>query len=114
MRVKTGIVRHKKHSAIRSDVRGYRMTIHKRIRMAKQAQLHAGEYAFAGRKLRKRDFRTLWIQRINGALTKFGISYSKFIDSLKKVNINLNRKSLADLATNHPNVFEAVVKKVQG
>jgi len=112
MRVKTGTVRHHKHKKILEAMKGARMSIHKRIRGASQAQLHAGEYAFAGRKLRKRDFRSLWIIRINGQLKQFNISYSLFINKLKKANILLNRKVLADLALNSPDAFKAVVEKV--
>ncbi len=113
MRVKTGTVRHRKHKKVLEGMKGARMSIHKRVRGAKQATLHAGEYAFAGRKLRKRDFRSLWITRINGQLNQFGISYSIFINKLKKANILLNRKVLADLALNHPSAFKAVVEKAK-
>jgi large subunit ribosomal protein L20 len=113
MRVRTGPNRRKKHKKILQKAKGMRMSIRKRLKLAKQAELHAGEYAFHGRKLRKRDFRTLWIQRINAALKPFEISYSKFINKLKQNKIELNRKILADLAINNPKVFEAVVKKVK-
>jgi len=113
MRVKTGTVRHRKHKNVLDSAKGMRMSIRKRFKGAKQAQLHAGEYAFAGRKDRKSNFRTLWIQRINAGLSQFNLSYSVFISELKKAKIELNRKMLADLALNNPKVFEAVVKKVQ-
>lgn len=113
MRVKTGPNRKIKHDKIRDAAKGMRMTINRRVKIAKQAALHAGEYAFHGRKLRKRDFRTLWIQRINAALKPFEISYSKFINALKKNKIELNRKMFADLALNNPKVFEFIVKKVK-
>jgi len=112
MRVKTGTVRHHKHKKVLNTMKGARMSIHKRVRGAKQAALHAGEYAFAGRKLRKRDFRSLWIIIINSQLEQFNISYSIFINKLKKANILLNRKMLADLALNNPQSFKAVVDKV--
>ena len=70
-------------------------------------------YAYVGRKVKKRDFRGLWIQRINAGVRPHGLSYSKFIHHLKVANVILNRKVLADLAMNHPQVFEAVVKKVK-
>lgn len=114
MRVKKGLVSHRKHNKVLDTAKGKRMTIHKRYRGAKQALLHAGEYAFAGRRLRKRDFRSLWIVRINSQLENMGISYSVFIGKLKKANILLNRKVLADLALNHPQAFKAVVDKVNG
>ncbi|MFN8281833.1 MAG: 50S ribosomal protein L20 [Chitinophagales bacterium] len=70
-------------------------------------------YAFIGRKLKKRDFRSLWIVRINAAVRPFGLSYSKFIKKLADANININRKVLADLAMNDPKAFEAIVNKVK-
>lgn len=113
MRVKTGPYRTRKHKKVLKQAKGMRMSIRKRYKLAKQAQLHAGEYAFHGRKLRKRDFRTLWIQRINAALTPFEISYSKFINLLKTQKVGLNRKMLAELALNNPKAFEFIVKKVK-
>jgi large subunit ribosomal protein L20 len=113
MRVKTGTVRHKRHKKVLNAAKGTRMSNRKRVKLAKQIQLHAGEYAFHGRKLRKRNFRTLWIQRINAALKPFEISYSVFIGKLNKAKIGLNRKILADLALNNPKVFEEVVKKIK-
>jgi len=112
MRVKTGIVRHRKHKKVLDMAKGYRMARHKRFKTAKESVLHAGEYAFMGRKLRKRDFRKLWIIRVNAALTPFDLKYSRFIELLKKAKISLNRKILADLALNEPKVFAQIVKKV--
>lgn len=112
MRVKTGPYRRRKHKKVLSRTKGFRMSKHRRIRVAKEADLHAGDYAFAGRKLRKRDFRRLWIQRINAALEPFGLKYSRFISKLKKAKIGLDRKILADLALNNPEVFAKIVKKV--
>lgn len=71
------------------------------------------QYAYRDRKAKKRDFRALWIQRINAGTRQYGISYSKFMGSLKKANIDLNRKVLADLAMNHPEAFKAIVDKVK-
>ena len=113
MRVKGGTITKKRHKKVLAKAKGYKMSIRKRYSMAKQAELHAGQYAFHGRKLRKRDLRTLWIQRINAAVSAFDLSYNKFINLLTKANINLNRKMLADLALNQPKVFEAIVKKVK-
>ena len=113
MRVKTGTVRHQKHKKALVLTKGYRMGKHRLIKQAKESILHAGEYAFAGRKNRKRDFRKLWIIRINAALSQFDLSYSKFIDGLKKNKITLNRKMLANLALNHASVFAKVVEKVK-
>lgn len=81
--------------------------------VAKNAVEKSWEYAYVGRKLKKRDFRSLWIQRINAGARQHGMSYSVFIGKLKKANIELNRKALADLAMNHPDAFKAIVEKVK-
>jgi large subunit ribosomal protein L20 len=113
MRAKTGTVRKRKHKKILKQAKGYRMTRSRLYKVAKEAVLHAGQYAYHGRKLRKRDFRRLWIQRINAALSKTGLSYSRFIKKLKDNQIELNRKILADLAVKHPEVFFKIVDKVK-
>lgn len=113
MRVKTGPKRRQRHKRILRLAKGYRMTRHRLLKPASEAVLHAGEYAFAGRKLRKRDMRRLWITRINAALTPYEISYSKFIDGLKKAKIELDRKILSDLAVSDPQTFKAIVEKVK-
>lgn len=113
MRVKTGTVRRRKHKKVLKAAKGYRMARRKHYRRAKEAALHAGEYAFAGRKLKKRNFRRLWITRINAALSPFELPYSKFIAGLKKKNIELDRKILADLAVSEPETFKAIVEKVK-
>jgi len=110
LRVKTGPYRKRKHKKVLSRTKGFRLSKHRRIKVAKEADLHAGDYAFAGRKLKKRDFRKLWIQRINAALKPHNIKYSQFIAGLKKAKIELNRKILADLALNKPKVFTKIVK----
>lgn len=79
---------------------------------AMEAFLHAGEYAYAGRKNRKRDFRELWISRISEAVKMRGLSYSSFVHKLKESNINLDRKTLANLVVDDPDVFDAVFNKV--
>lgn len=89
------------------------MTRHRLIKVAREAALHAGEYAYRGRKQRKRNFRQLWITRINGALKDFGWSYSQFINGLKRANIVLDRKILAELAFEDPKTFKAVLDKVK-
>ncbi|MBI2601234.1 50S ribosomal protein L20 [Candidatus Daviesbacteria bacterium] len=108
-RIKRGVTSHRKHKKILNLAKGYRGGRSKLIREAKSSVLHAGEYAFAGRKLRKRDMRKLWIVQLGNAVRAQGISYSRFIASLKAKNINLDRKILADLAINHPEEFEKVV-----
>ncbi|KKP85545.1 MAG: hypothetical protein UR89_C0051G0003 [Candidatus Roizmanbacteria bacterium GW2011_GWA2_35_8] len=85
---------------------------HKQFKKAKEAVLHAGEYAFAGRKLKKRDFRTLWIIRLNAALRELGLTYSKFINLLSTKKIGLDRKVLSQIVVEHPEVFKKVVEKV--
>ena len=113
MRVKTGTVRHRKHLKVLKRTKGFRMTKGRLYKVSNEADLHAGQYAFMGRKRRKRDMRKLWIQRINAALTPYEISYSKFIDALKKTNISLDRKILADLALADSATFQAIVEKVK-
>ena len=89
------------------------MTKGRLYKVSKEADLHAGHYAYVGRKLRKRDLRRLWITRINAGLTPHNLSYSKFINALKESEINLNRKMLAHLATDEPKAFDAVVKAIK-
>ncbi len=113
MRVKGGPAGRNKERKIMKATKGYRMTRSKLWKSAHEAYLHAGNYAFAGRKLRKRDFRKLWIGRINAALIPFDMKYSRFIKALKDKNITLNRKSLAELALNNPKAFEKIVTKVK-
>lgn len=112
-RVKGGPTGQRRHKKILKLAKGYRMTKGRLYRVSKEAVLHAGEYAFAGRKMRKRDLRRLWIQRINASLTPLGISYSQFIHQLKEAKIELNRKMLAELAINHPEAFKAVFDRVK-
>jgi large subunit ribosomal protein L20 len=109
-RTKGGPKGRRKHKKILKATKGYRGTRSKLFRPAHEAYLHAGEYAFAGRRQRKRDFRTLWIQKINAALKPYEISYSRFIKKLKDAKIELDRKSLADIALNDPKTFEKIVQ----
>lgn len=113
VRVKTGPFRRRRHKKIVKMAKGYRMTRHKLIKRAKEAVLRSGQHAYIGRKLRKRDRRRLWIQRINAALTDYDLSYSQFINGLKKAKIELDRKILADLAVSDPNTFKLIVDKVK-
>lgn len=113
-RVKRGMTSHAKHKKLHNLTKGYRGGRGKLVREAKSALLHAGEYAFAGRKRRKRDMRRLWITQLGIAVRNEGLSYSKFIASLKAKNINLDRKILADLAVNHSEDFKKVVEQVRG
>lgn len=111
MRVKTGTTRRKRHKAVLKRTKSMRMTRGRLYKVSKEADLHAGQYAFAGRKLRKRDMRRLWIQRINAALSTHanGLKYSTFINLLKKAAIELDRKVLAELAVNNPQIFIKIV-----
>ncbi len=113
VRVKTGTVRKRKHNKILKKAKGYWMSRRKQYKKAHEAVLHAGKYAFAGRKLKKRDFRSLWILRINAALRNKGLTYSKFINMLKKQKIELDRKILSKIANEYPKVFDELIEKVQ-
>lgn len=113
MRVKRGVTSHAKHKKIFASNKGYRMTKRRLIRVAKQAFLHSGEYAFAGRKNRKRDFRRLWILRISEAVKLQDLKYSDFINQLKKLNITLDRKIMSNLVTEEPKAFQALVDTVK-
>jgi len=113
MRVKTGFVRRRHHKKIIKMAKGYRMTRHRLFKRANEAVLRAGQHAYIGRKLRKRNMRRLWIQRINAALSEYEISYSRFIHQLNQSKIELNRKILADLAVSDPDTFKAIVQKVK-
>jgi large subunit ribosomal protein L20 len=113
MRVKRGVAAHAKHKKLLKANKGYRMTKRRLVRVAKEAYLHSGEYAFAGRRLRKRDFRRLWITRISEAVRQNGLSYSLFVNKLKASNIAVDRKILANLVVENPEVFAAVMEKVK-
>ncbi|MDD4110258.1 MAG: 50S ribosomal protein L20 [Clostridia bacterium] len=105
MRIKRSVNALKKRRAILKAAKGYRGAKSKLYRVARQAVMKSGNYAFIGRKLKKREYRRLWIARINAACRLNGVSYSRFIDGLKKANIVLNRKILSDLATNSASEF---------
>ncbi|MBP6903163.1 MAG: 50S ribosomal protein L20 [Burkholderiaceae bacterium] len=112
-RVKRGVTaraRHKKILALAKGFRGRRKNV---FRIAKQAVMKAGQYAYRDRRTRKRVFRALWIARINAAARGLGITYSKFMAGLKKASIEIDRKVLADLAVNDPAAFGSIVAKVK-
>ena len=111
VRVKRGPTGVKRHKKILKLARGYRGARHRQYRWAKEAVLHAGQYAYAGRRLRRRDMRRLWIQRINAALTPYDLSYSRFTYLLKAAKIDLDRKILAQLALEEPDIFKQIVEK---
>lgn len=113
MRIKRGITSHKKHKKLLKAVKGYRMTKHRLVKVAKEAYLHAGQYAYSGRKIRKRDFRRLWITRISAAVRRFGINYSQFIALAKKQNIIIDRKVLSHLINYDFEAFTVIVDTVK-
>ena len=113
MRTKTGTVRRQAHKKVLNLTKGFRMTKNRLIQVANEALLHAGQYAYDGRKKKKRDIRRLWIIRINGALSQTGLSYSQFINKLKKANIQLDRKTLAILVSEDPQTFQKIVKEIK-
>jgi large subunit ribosomal protein L20 len=111
-RVKTGTIKNKRKKNILSQTKGFRFGRSTKVAQAKEALVHAGTYSFAHRKDKKADARKLWTTRINSATRPLGISYSKFINGLKKKNIGLDRKILSDLANNNPEVFSRIIKSL--
>lgn len=111
MRVKS--ISARRHRKILARAKGFKQARHTRIQVAKEAVLHAGAYAFHGRKLKKRDLRSLWISRVNAAVKMEGVSYSKFIAGLKKAKIELDRKILSEIAISDPETFKKVVKEAR-
>lgn len=109
-RVKRGTLKNKRRKNLLAQVKGYRFDRKSKERVARVAMKHAGAHAYDHRKDKKRDFRSLWTLRINAATRMEGTTYSKFIGALKKANSNLDRKSLADLAMNHPEAFSRLLK----
>lgn len=103
----------RKHREVLKRAKGFKQSRSARFRVAQEALLHAGQYAFAGRKRRKRDLRSLWIVRLNAAVRLYGLSYSKFISGLKKAKIEVDRKILADIAVKDPATFKEIVSKVK-
>ena len=112
-RTKRGVVSKAKHKKVFKQVKGQYGRRKNTIRVARQAMEKAWQYAYRDRRNKKRDFRSLWIQRINAGARSEGMSYSKFMNALNKSKIKLDRKVLAELAYNNPEVFKTIVKKVQ-
>ena len=112
-RVKRGVTSHARHKKVLKQVKGQYGRRKNTIRVAKQALEKAMQYAYRDRRTKKREFRSLWIQRINIGVRAEGMTYSKFINGLNKSGIKLDRKVLADIAYNNPKVFKSIVKKVQ-
>jgi len=113
MRVKTGYARKRAHKKVLKQTKGYRMTKRRLVKVAKEALLHAGVYAYTGRKDKKSNLRQLWITRISGALSETDLSYSQFIKALKEKDIELDRKILAQLIQEDPEAFQKIVEEVK-
>jgi large subunit ribosomal protein L20 len=112
-RVKRGVVARRRHKKIMKQAKGYYGARSRVFRVAKQAVIKAGQYAYRDRRVRKRQFRALWIARINAAARNNGLSYSRFIAGLKKAGIEIDRKVLADLAVHEKAAFAAIVEKAK-
>ena len=112
-RVKRGVVSHSRHKKVLSAAKGYRGRNSKSFRVAKQKVEKGLQYAYRDRRVKKRNFRSLWIQRINAGAREHGISYSTFISGLKESGIELDRKVLSDIAVHDPKVFAGLVAKAQ-
>ena len=112
-RVKGAVTTRARHKKVLKRAKGYYGAKSIRFRMANQAVMKSGMYAYVERKNKKRDFRRLWIARINAAARQNGMSYSKFISGLKKANININRKMLAEMAVSDSQGFAALVEKIK-
>ncbi|MFH1611927.1 MAG: 50S ribosomal protein L20 [bacterium] len=112
-RVKRGTMAHKRRKNVLKQTKGYKWGRKSKYKLAKDALRHALCYAYRDRKVRKRDFRRLWQIKINAGARENGITYSRFINALKKANIELDRKILANLAEHKPEVFKKIVDKVK-
>ena len=112
-RVKRGVTKSARHKKVLAQAKGYRGRRKNTFRIANQAVEKAGQYAYIGRKLKKRQFRALWIQRINAAVRAEGLTYSQFMHGAKLAGIELDRKSMADLAMNEGAVFSTVIAQAK-
>lgn len=112
-RVKRGVVANARHKKVLKQAKGYYGARRKVYRVAKQAVIKAGQYAYRDRRVKKRVFRALWITRINAQARELGMSYSRLIAGLKKANIEMDRRVLADLAVNDKEAFSAVVEQAK-
>ena len=109
-RVKNGAVTKARHKKVLKEAKGYFGSKHRLYKTAKEQLMHSGQYAFRDRKQKKRDFRKLWITRINAACRQNDISYSRFIEGLTKAGVEVNRKMLSEIAINDPKAFAELVK----
>jgi large subunit ribosomal protein L20 len=112
-RVKRGVTAHARHKKVIEQAKGYRGRRKNVYRVAKQAVTKAGQYAYRDRRQRKRQFRALWITRINAAARENGLSYSRFMDGLHKADIQVDRKLLADMAVNDKNAFTQLAEQAR-
>ena len=112
-RVKGAMMTRKRRNATLKLAKGYWGSKSKHFKMAKQAVMKSGNYAFAGRKQKKRTFRTMWIARLSAAVAPYGLNYSKFMNGVKKAGIELNRKSLSEMAIQDATAFSAIVEKAK-
>jgi large subunit ribosomal protein L20 len=112
-RVKRGVIAGRRHKKVLKKAKGYYNARRKVYRVAKQAVIKAGQYAYAGRRLKKRDYRALWIQRINAGARGFGLSYSRLMAGLHAAGIEIDRKALADLAVHDIAAFGAVAERAK-
>jgi len=112
-RVKRGVTAHARHKKVLKAAEGYYGRRKSTIRIAKQAVEKAGQYAYRDRRVKKRNFRALWIQRINAAVRDHGLTYGRFIDGLSKAEVAVDRKVLSDLAITQPEAFAALVAKAK-
>ena len=110
-RVKRGVQAHRRHKKVLKQAKGYYGARSRVYRVAKQAVIKASQYAYRDRKQRKRQFRSLWVSRVNAAVRNYDMSYSVFMHGLKKANININRKILSDLAIFNKSAFSLLVEK---
>jgi large subunit ribosomal protein L20 len=112
-RVKRGVTKHARHKKVLEAAKGFRGRHSKAYKPARNRLEKAMQYTYRDRRLKKRDFRALWIQRINAGVRSFGLTYSRFINGLKKAGIELDRKILADMALREPESFASLVKQAQ-
>jgi large subunit ribosomal protein L20 len=112
-RVKRGVTAHAKHKKVLKQAKGYYGARRKVFRVAKQAVIKAGQYAYRDRRAKKRDFRKLWIARINAAARECGLSYSRMIDGLNKAGVEIDRKMLADIAVHDPKAFAGIAEQAK-
>jgi large subunit ribosomal protein L20 len=112
-RVKRGVMTRKRHRGVIKDAKGYWGARSSQYKQAHEAVMHAGQYAYRDRRVKKREFRQLWIARINAACRIEGLTYSRFIQGLDKAGVTVDRKVMAELAVNNPAAFSALVQQAQ-